>query len=179
VRIIAGEHRGRKLLPPESDATRPVTDRVKQSLFDVLGKRVEGAVVADIFSGTGSFGLECLSRGASRCVFVESGKQALGRLRRNIVAIDVEQRANVVTRDAYRLEFAEPFDLIFLDPPYAHLRERTSDVIQLVATARTSLADQGLAILRHGAGEDDLHLGDGEASRRRWGQMTARFYSRA
>jgi len=69
MRIIAGEHRGRKLLPPEGDVTRPITDRVKQSLFDILAPRIEGARVYDCFAGTGSMGLECLSRGSSHATF--------------------------------------------------------------------------------------------------------------
>src|SRR5215213_3035850 len=76
VRIIAGEFRGRRLLPPESDATRPITDRVKQSLFDILAPVVEDAVVYDCFAGTGSMGLECLSRGARHATFFEADPSA-------------------------------------------------------------------------------------------------------
>ncbi len=156
-----------------------MTDRVKQSLFDSLGGRVVGANVADVFSGTGSFGLECLSRGSRRCVFLESGKQALSRLRRNIETIGVTERARVETRDAYRTPLPDSLDLIFLDPPYRHLLERADDVAHLVATARSSLASGGLIVLRHGGAEDDVELGPGETSRRRWGNMTARFYDAA
>ena len=74
MRIIAGEFRGRKLLPPEGDVTRPITDRVKQSLFDILAPRIDGARVYDCFAGTGSMGLECLSRGAEHATFFEAAQ---------------------------------------------------------------------------------------------------------
>src|SRR3954463_11454418 len=87
MRIIAGEFRGRRLLPPEGDTTRPITDRAKQSLFDILAPRIEGSRVYDCFAGTGSMGLECLSRGAAAVTFFESDRSALARLRKNIDAV--------------------------------------------------------------------------------------------
>src|SRR3954463_10464834 len=84
MRIIAGEFRGRKLLAPEGDITRPITDRVKQSLFDILTPEIEGAKVYDLFAGTGSMGLECLSRGAKHSTFFESDRSAVTRLKKNI-----------------------------------------------------------------------------------------------
>ena len=84
MRIIAGEFCGRKLLSPEGDTTRPITDRVKQSLFDIVSPYIEGAAVYDCFAGTGSMGLECLSRGAAHVTFFELDKSAGERLRRNI-----------------------------------------------------------------------------------------------
>src|SRR3954470_3194229 len=96
MRIIAGEFRGRKLLPPEGDVTRPITDRVKQSLFDILSPRIEGARVYDCFAGTGSMGLECLSRGAEHATFFEADRSALTRLEKNIATIQVQNRSKVV-----------------------------------------------------------------------------------
>ena len=81
MRIIAGEFRGRKLIPPQGDATRPITDRVKQSLFDILTPRIDGARIYDLFAGTGSMGLECLSRGAAHSTFFEADRSALERLK--------------------------------------------------------------------------------------------------
>src|SRR5687768_6336297 len=84
MRIIAGEFRGRRLLPPEgTDVTLPITDRVKQSLFDILAPRIEGARVYDLFAGTGSMGLECLSRGAAHATFFEADRSAVQRLQKN------------------------------------------------------------------------------------------------
>src|SRR5439155_10416859 len=96
MRIIAGELRGRKLLPPEGDATRPITDRVKQSLFDILAPSIAGSTVYDCFAGTGSLGLECLSRGAERTVFFENDRSALARLQKNIAALDIQGRARII-----------------------------------------------------------------------------------
>src|SRR5207248_6760028 len=117
MRIIAGEHRGRRLLAPEGDATRPITDRVKQSLFDILSPRIEGAIAYDCFAGTGSMGLECLSRGAQRAVFFEADRSAVARLRKNIAAMREEGRSQVVPSDVFRY-FSEkpplpPADIVF------------------------------------------------------------------
>ncbi len=107
MRIIAGNFRGRRLLGPESDTTRPITDRVKQSIFDIVAGLLPDAVVYDVFAGTGSFGLESLSRGASTAVFFERDRSALVRLNRNIDTLDVRQQAVVVTRDVFRILTAD------------------------------------------------------------------------
>src|SRR5580693_9482897 len=102
MRIIAGRHRGRKLLPPLGDVTRPVTDRVKQSLFDILTPNLSEAVVYDCFAGTGSMGLECLSRGAKHVTFFEADRSAVDRLRKNIETLGVKNRANIITGDLFK-----------------------------------------------------------------------------
>src|SRR5215218_1934949 len=101
MRIIAGEFRGRRLLPPETEATRPITDRVKQSLFDILAPLLPDARVYDCFAGTGSMGLESLSRGASHATFFETDRSAAGRLRRNIETLKVQDQSTVVTQDLF------------------------------------------------------------------------------
>ncbi len=105
MRIIAGEFGGRRILPPPTEATRPITDRAKQSLFDALGDRVEGANVLDAFAGTGSMGLECVSRGARRVVFVERDRGALLCLRKNVEALGIAGQSVVLPIDAYRAVF--------------------------------------------------------------------------
>ena len=104
MRIIAGKHRGRKLLGPKDETTtRPITDRIKEILFNrlmSLGFLGEGNVL-DIFAGTGSMGLECLSRGADHCVFVERDHDARSRLEQNIDALDLKQRSRIIASDAY------------------------------------------------------------------------------
>ena len=103
MRIIAGEFRGRQLLAPDGDATRPITDRVKQSLFDILAPRLAGANVLDIFAGTGSMGLEALSRAAHCAWFFEADRSALQRLRRNIETLRLPpERAVVVAGDLFK-----------------------------------------------------------------------------
>lgn len=154
MRIIAGEFRGRKLLPPKTEATRPITDRVKQSVFDVLSDLVIDATVLDCFAGTGSLGLESLSRGAKSAVFFEMDRSAAAILRRNIAAMKVEARSRVVVGDLFSIfgqsppDFA-PADLIFLDPPYRFIPERPDDLRRLAqAMAKDHLAANGLVIFR-------------------------------
>jgi 16S rRNA (guanine966-N2)-methyltransferase len=153
MRIIAGEHRGRRLLPPPGDTTRPITDRAKQSLFDVLSPRLEGAVVADLFSGTGSMGLECLSRGAAMAHFFEADRGALQALKQNIETLRVGDRAKVHAGDLFKLAPRSlpdaGTDILFLDPPYRFLVERP-DALQALAEALvTRLKPGGLISFRH------------------------------
>src|SRR3954447_26892385 len=108
MRIIAGEFRGRKLLPPEGQVTRPVTDRVKQSLFDILTPMLPDARVYDCFAGTGSMGLECLSRGAASVVFFEADRSAVARLGQNIAPLGVEDRSQFIAQNLFRWFAAAP-----------------------------------------------------------------------
>ena len=125
MRIIAGQFRGRKLLGPKGQTTRPMTDRVRTALFDALGPTLAGGTVLDLFAGTGVLGLEALSRGADRCCFAERDRSALERLRRNIEALGLTRRCEVWPGDvlailAHRLEaLAEPVQVAFVDPPYS------------------------------------------------------------
>ncbi len=124
MRVVAGQFRGRRLLGPKGRATRPITDRVKTACFSILGEAVEQAVVVDLFCGTGSLGLEAVSRGAERCWFAERDPGAIDRLRRNIEAMGVGDRCVVWRGDVLRRlarwlrTLAEPVDLAFVDPPY-------------------------------------------------------------
>ncbi len=104
---------------------RPTTDYLRESIFNILAGCVEGAVVLDLFAGTGSFGIEALSRGASSAVFIEKSPQAIKTLLRNISAFSLEKRCTVLRRDVLRaLSFLKStghgFDLVFVDPPYEH-----------------------------------------------------------
>ena len=124
VRIIAGEFGSRRLRAPRGVAVRPTADRVKESLFSVLGPRVAGARVLDLCAGTGNLGIEALSRGAATCLFVEKSPAACLVLRDNIAALGLGERAAVLRLDAARaLELptgpAGRFTLVFVDPPYA------------------------------------------------------------
>jgi 16S rRNA (guanine(966)-N(2))-methyltransferase RsmD len=180
VRIIAGEFRGRKLLPPASDTTRPVTDRVKQSIFDILTPVIADAIVYDCFAGTGSVGLESLSRGAGKVTFFESDRSAADRLKRNIETLKVEDRSTVVTRDLFRwmaeASSQTPATLIFLDPPYRFLRERATDLQALARRlVQRHLAPDGTVIFRHDAA-DALDLAPLRVmDARSYGGMTVEF----
>ncbi len=122
MRIIAGEWRGRKLVAPKGDATRPTADRTRETLFSMLTSRLgsfEELRVADLFAGSGALGLEALSRGAEHCLFVEQERDALDAIRANVTAFDARTRSTVEAGSVMGLRAAkEPLDLILLDPPY-------------------------------------------------------------
>lgn len=128
MRIIAGQWRSRRLVRPDTSNTRPMPDRVKGAVFDILGTRLASPGllpplrIADVFAGSGSMGLEALSRGARSCCFFEHDHEALAALRQNLDSLRVGEAATVVTWDAWRHGVStadgEPFDLLFLDPPY-------------------------------------------------------------
>jgi 16S rRNA (guanine966-N2)-methyltransferase len=125
MRIVGGRFGGRPLLVPKSQAIRPTSDRLRETLFNILvhsyGDPVEGARVLDLFSGTGALGLEALSRGAAFVLFVDEGAEARALLRGNVDALGAGGATRIFRRDATRLGPAhpiEPFTLAFLDPPY-------------------------------------------------------------
>lgn len=117
MRIVAGEWKGRPLVAPRGQATRPTSDRVREALFSILGD-VEGCRVLDLFAGTGAVALEALSRGAGEAVCVERSRPALAALRENVRRVGAEARVLVVPRDAHRFAPDAPFDLVFADPPW-------------------------------------------------------------
>lgn len=159
MRIIAGEFRGRRLLPPESQTTRPITDRVKQSLFDILQPSIADADVYDLFAGTGSMGLECLSRGARRVTFFEGDRSAVALLRKNISDLRVEARSRVVAGDLFRwferssTHETKKADLIFLDPPYPFLRERPEELRGLAQNLAACVRRESVIVFRHNAAD--------------------------
>ena len=159
MRIISGRARGRRLAVPRGDAVRPTADRVREALFSALGERPRGARVADLFAGSGALGLEALSRGAERAVFVERSRRVIATLKRNIDACAFARQARVLCRDALAAiddlaRRGERFDLIFADPPY-----RTGDAARTVARVarRELLASGGGLVVEHrrGALEDE------------------------
>ncbi len=122
MRVIAGTARGRALLAPRSRTTRPITDRVKESLFGILGERVPEARVLDLYAGSGAVGIEALSRGATSCLFIERGPEALAVLRRNLEATGLADKGRV-SREAVEHFLAAPhgerYDIVMVDPPFA------------------------------------------------------------
>jgi len=177
MRIIAGEFRSRQILPPASETTRPITDRVKQSLFDILTPWMDGARVYDCFAGTGSMGLESLSRGAVNATFFEADRSAATLLRKNIATLGVQSRSTVIDRDLFKWFESSPppqdqVDIIFLDPPYRFLNDRPYEMRKLAARLAAHLAPDGVVIFRHDA-KDDLDLAPlRESDRRGYGGMT-------
>jgi len=123
MRIISGTAKGRKLVTPRSQSLRPTSDRVKESIFNILRVEMEGKVVLDLFAGTGNLGIEALSRGAKKAIFVEKGRQATRLIQRNLTQLGLEERSEILPKDANRAigilkQRGESFDLILMDPPY-------------------------------------------------------------
>jgi 16S rRNA (guanine966-N2)-methyltransferase len=120
MRVIAGQWRGRPLVAPKGEATRPTADRTREALFSMLASRLgsfEGLAVADLFAGSGAIGIEALSRGAGSCLFVEQDRAAVDALKANLAKL--ETRADVRTTSVLALgPTATPLDLIMMDPPY-------------------------------------------------------------
>ncbi|MDX2146547.1 MAG: RsmD family RNA methyltransferase [Planctomycetota bacterium] len=155
MRIIAGDFKGRKLTsPPETAPTRPIPDRVKESLFMILRGHTPGGTVFDAFAGTGSFGLEALSRGASKCVFVEQSRMMGGVLKRNIEALGVADRSELFLGDALGAgalaRCPRPLTIALIDPPYDLVREPVGlkRVLTQLEKLVALLSDDGYALLR-------------------------------
>src|SRR6185436_801918 len=126
MRIIAGKYRGRRLKSPPSLGTRPTSDRLRETLFNILAPRIEGARFLDLCAGSGAVGIEALSRGASHVTFADRSRKMYALIETNLKLLDVSDDAvEVVGREALDLlrrtikDEAGPFDLIFFDPPYA------------------------------------------------------------
>jgi 16S rRNA (guanine(966)-N(2))-methyltransferase RsmD len=123
MRIISGTSKGRRLVTPKNQGLRPTSDRVKESVFNILGEIVEEKVVLDLFAGTGNLGIEALSRGARRAIFVEKGRQAVRLIQRNLAQCGMDGRSEIIPKDVNRAigilkQRGESFDLILMDPPY-------------------------------------------------------------
>lgn len=123
MRIITGISKGRRLTAPRGQALRPTSDRIKESIFNILAGGIEDRVVLDLFAGTGSLGIEALSRGARKTVFVERARNALRAIHKNLLQCGLFGRAEVIPKDVSRAlgvlgERGDSFDLILMDPPY-------------------------------------------------------------
>jgi len=199
MRIIAGQWRGRNIQAPPGDNTRPILDRVKTVLFDVLGSRLASPgrlpalAVLDLFAGGGTLGLESLSRGAGYCLFVEQNRASAETLRKNLDALEIIREADVVQADAATCdwpaarpsegEFANQYGLVFLDPPYRLLAGDRPDrlignILRRLATSPVIAADAWI-VVRHeiqASGGPDLSPLV-ERERRDVGTMTLRFLS--
>lgn len=154
MRIVAGEARSRVILAPEGRDTRPTLDRVRENLFNILQWRCAGARVLDLFAGSGALALEALSRGAAEAVLADRDSRAVRVERQNVENLGFAQRARVLQgdwRETLRTLAAEgrPFQLIFLDPPYA-----MEDLTQVFEALRSGgLVDEGsLVVVEHQAG---------------------------
>jgi len=166
IRIVGGIHRGRRLLVPPGDTVRPTSDRAREALFNILshgnfaasGTPFADAAVLDAFAGTGAFGLEALSRGAGTAVFIENCREAMAALRRNVRALDEEDRVQIVAGDATRpLRAAFACAVAFLDPPYGS--GLAASALPALAAAGW-LAPEALAVVELAAAEQWTPLSD-------------------
>ena len=156
MRIIAGASKGKKILQPKDQLTRPLKDLTKESIFNIImhsnkfETKIEGSKILDLFSGVGSFGLECLSRGALNAVFVESYKEVLDILKKNIENLNYVNSSTIIEQDIYdSLDFKtlKKFDIIFIDAPYKE--KRVDMLLQKIFDAKI-LNDKSIVIIhRH------------------------------
>jgi 16S rRNA (guanine(966)-N(2))-methyltransferase RsmD len=126
MRVIGGELRSRLLKSLPGLDVRPTPDRLREALFNVLAPRIEGAIFADVYAGTGAVGIEALSRGAARAIFVEQNRNALGVIRANLKSLGLEGRAQLLQTRAQAALSDLRADIVFLDPPYRLEREYTA-----------------------------------------------------
>lgn len=194
VRIIAGDWRSRRLAVPGPVTTRPMNDRVKEAVFSVLGSyyglpgSLPAMAVADVFAGSGSLGLEAVSRGAARCRFFESDAEALEVLRANLVALNAGPELSVVVLDAWHASLDPPvtgsaYDLIFLDPPYCDTRDVSSSGLMhglFERCIREQLwAADAVAVVHHEAAvtyPESFASGCHVIERRRYGSTAVTFF---
>ena len=152
MRVITGFARGRRLETLPGEATRPTTEKVKESLFSAIQFDIEGRRVLDLFAGSGQLGIEALSRGASGCVFVDKNTEAVQIIRRNLQATGFSAQAQVLGTDAltYLTRPGDRFDLVFLDPPYA------SDLMLLALEKVVPLVNDGGILVCEVEGDTEL-----------------------
>jgi 16S rRNA (guanine966-N2)-methyltransferase len=190
MRIIAGQRRGMKLLSPKTVQTRPITDRVKESLFNVLQKYgpMKGKYVADLFCGTGSLGLEALSRGARWVTFVERSQRIITDLKKNIAKAGFMNSSEVVKADVYRATALvtvkrREYDIVFVDPPYADTENilPASPLGKLLTRLSGLLMKNGIVLVRTRRSTVLIERYNGlrVLDRRQWGTMAVTILSAA
>ncbi len=152
MRVITGTARGRRLIPPEGSQVRPTPDRVKEALYNIIQFEVEGRSFLDLFAGSGQIGIEALSRGAARAVFVDASKESAAVVQKNLQITGFGSRAQVYQTDAldFLRRYDGRFDLAFLDPPYH------SGLLEAVLPALSQRMNRGGAILCEHPQDEEL-----------------------
>lgn len=180
MRIIAGAKRGMKLFSPKTQVSRPITDRVKESLFSVLYKYdlPGGKIVADLFCGVGSLGLEALSRGAVFVTFVEKAPKIIATLKKNIEKGSFVEESKVIRADVFKIGAPvdeQKYDLVFVDPPYACTEDvgPNSPLSSLLDVLQQQVSSDGIVVVRTNARTEllDRYNEFQIIDRRKWGTM--------
>ena len=152
MRIISGTLKGRRIFAPKSQITRPTSDRVRESLFSILGEQPHHADVLDLYAGSGALGLEALSRSAKHCTFVENNKSVIKALEKNLTLVKEQQFTLVKTSALQAIKILskkeKSFDLIFLDPPYQ--KDELRNILPWISQ-NNLLMDSGVIICEHSA----------------------------
>ncbi len=156
MRILAGRAKGRKLTAVKTRGTRPTRDSVKESIFGMIQGHVEGSTVLDLFAGTGNLGLEALSQGAKKAIFVEKDRTCLRALTRNTDLCGFRDQAEIISLDVEvalkgLMRRGEKVDLVFVDPPYR--RGYVDKALRLI-NAHDMVRDGGMIVVEHGSAED-------------------------
>ncbi|HPF45670.1 MAG: 16S rRNA (guanine(966)-N(2))-methyltransferase RsmD [Alphaproteobacteria bacterium] len=175
MRIIGGTYRGKKLITPVDDLIRPTTDRMRETLFNMLehgnGPGIRGSKILDLFAGTGALGIEALSRGAAHVTFVDNNSRSMKLIKQNTDLIKSSENASFIVADAVKFKYpGTVYDVVFIDPPYRK---------NLVTPALTNLHEKGLlntnsiAVIEYGSDEEiDFTLHFGEIKSRKMGDAT-------
>ena len=193
LRVTGGTWRGRNLVTPPGDETRPAMDFHRANVFNILGQDLTGQRVLDLFAGSGAYGIESLSRGAASVVFVELGSPALAAIRKNVTGLALAPGvAEIVAADCYDPKTLDTgplalrgdgFDIVFIAPPYPHFRDDRPQVDRLIASlagAGALLAPDGIAVVQSDAGDFVMPDAPGlaETKRRRYGRTEFTFVER-
>lgn len=182
VRLTGGTARGARLFSLPGRDVRPALARMRVSLFEILRPRLPGARVVDLFAGTGALGMEALSRGAARAVFLDTDRRCVEVIRKNLVKLRFAERAEVLHADAFRAAPAlGPADVVFVDPPYDYYSDRAEDMRKLVETLLASVvaAPEGRVVVEHRRNEGPGEVGGGRVvDERSYGGTAVTFYAR-
>ena len=162
MRIISGNFKGKKLLHPSDIKTRPLKDLTKESIFNIISHsnkfkiNIKGSVILDLFSGVGSFGIECLSRGAKHVTFIENYVGVLSILKKNLINLNVDERYEIINQNIFSniklLANKKKFDIIFLDPPYKE--KKVASLLDNLSNIKL-LKNEGIVIVHRHKKEDD------------------------
>lgn len=178
MRVVSGEAKGRKLKAVPGDSTRPILDRVKVALFDIIRPQLSGAEVLDLFAGTGQVGIEALSQGAARCIFLDLNSKAVSTIRDNLEICKFADRAEVRHTDAftYLRNTQKSFDLIYVAPP--QFKNIWVEALHCIAERPALLKDGGMVIAQIDPNEyEELHLESfAEEQQRKYGNTLLAFY---